>query len=255
MPRGPLYSFADRQLTTREFAAFIERRRAVDAKEDPVDFIIRTSETLASKDIIDYENSILEKKYPDFRYLINEFYDGILLFEISADKIWNKIGADSSGLLKYYQENKNDYLSPGGISAKMYTFKDPGGRSRLDKAFRKYSGKKDGDSRMLARFNKNGDTLICVNEGKWYEGGELGSDILAMPEGLHRIVIGGYPAIIVIKGRIKPETLPFKEVREELMTGYQDYLESEWTKQLKAKYNVKVDNVVLDEIRKSLADK
>jgi len=254
MPRGIFYSFADRQLTTSKFASFIERRRALDTKEDPADFITKTYESLATNDIIEYENSILEKKYPDFRYLVNEFYDGILLFEISAENIWNKIGADSSGLLKYYEDNKNRYLSPGGIEAKLYTFRDPDGKSKLAKAFRKYSGKRNGDSAMLNRFNKNGDTLLCINEGKWYEGGDLGSDILVMPDGTHQVVIGGNPAIIVIKARIKPEPLPFKAVKEELIPGFQDYLETEWIKQLKNKYNVKVDKAVLDEIRKSLAD-
>ena len=58
---------------------------------DSVIFINRSIETRSSDHLIDYENSVLEKKYPEFRYLINEFHDGMLLFEISGKKVWNRV--------------------------------------------------------------------------------------------------------------------------------------------------------------------
>ena len=64
---------------------------------DPVYFINQSIETRASDQIIKYENSVLEKKYPEFRYLMNEFHDGILLFEISEKKVWNRVQEDSAG--------------------------------------------------------------------------------------------------------------------------------------------------------------
>ncbi len=68
-------------------------------------------ETNASDQLITYENSVLEKKYPEFRYLMNEFHDGILLFEISEKKVWNRISNDSVGLHRFYEDNKNNYLT------------------------------------------------------------------------------------------------------------------------------------------------
>ena len=43
---------------------------------------------------------------------MNEFHDGILLFNISSEKIWNKAQEDSTGLMNYYELNKNNYLLP-----------------------------------------------------------------------------------------------------------------------------------------------
>ena len=60
------------------------------------------------------------------------------------------------------------------------------------------------------------------------------------------------PAVIVISRIINPEPKPFKEVQGEIMTAYQDYLEKEWIKQLKAEYNVKIDDIVYDKVKKSL---
>ncbi|MBG0857940.1 MAG: peptidylprolyl isomerase, partial [Bacteroidales bacterium] len=80
MPAGSLYTFVNQRLTAREFASYIEKRSSRIATRDPVYFINQSIETRASDHLYSYENSVLEKKYPDFKYLIKEFHDGILLF-------------------------------------------------------------------------------------------------------------------------------------------------------------------------------
>ena len=85
------------------------------------DYYIDTSiESIASEEILKYENSVLEQKYPDFRYLMNEFHDGILLFEISSEKVWNKVQEDSAGLQKYYDAHKYNFMSERSIEARIY---------------------------------------------------------------------------------------------------------------------------------------
>jgi hypothetical protein len=39
-----------------------------------------------------------------------------------------------------------------------------------------------------------------------------------------------------------------------MMTGYQEYLDSEWIRQLKGKYNVRIDSFVLGEVKKKLTN-
>ena len=90
MPEGNIYSFANQRFTTKEFANYIEKRGSMVVTNDSVIFINRSIETRASDQLINYENSVLEKKYPEFRYLMNEFHDGMLLFEISGKKVWNE---------------------------------------------------------------------------------------------------------------------------------------------------------------------
>ena len=64
----------------------------------------------------------------------------------------------------------------------------------------------------------------------------------------------GFPSIILIKKVTDPVPLKFEEVQEKMMTGYQEYLDSEWIRQLKEKYNVKIDSFVLDEVKKKLTN-
>ena len=254
IPSGYIYSFANQYLTAKEFAAFIERRGSIIVTNDPETFIDKSIETKVSDHIIKYENSILEKKYPDFRYLMNEFHDGILLFEISGRKVWNKVQEDSTGLRRYYDEHKQNYLTRKGIEAKVYTLKSLKGEKMLKSAFKKYSRKADTDKLMLSKFNKKGDSLLVINEGKWLKGDNPEMDKLSWTKGQQSATINGFPSLIIINNVLEPVPLPFKEVQGEMMTGYQESLENEWIKQLKEKYSVKIDDLVFNEVKKSLND-
>ena len=86
IPDGNLYSFANQYITTNEFADYIEKRGSMVVTKDSSVFINRLIDTRASDHLISYENSVLEKKYPEFRYLMNEFHDGMLLFEYLRKK-------------------------------------------------------------------------------------------------------------------------------------------------------------------------
>jgi peptidyl-prolyl cis-trans isomerase SurA len=252
MPQGTIYTFADQQLTTRDFATYIEKRGSMIITNDSSVFISGSLETRLSDQILNYENSVLEKKYPEFRYLMNEFHDGILLFDISGNKIWNKAQNDSTGLHKYYEENKNKYLTKERIVVKIYTLKKSDAMKSLANAFKKFSNYPDGDKRMEEKFNTKKDTLLTIREGIWNRGDNKTIDSLTWSKKQQETIIDGFPSIVLVNKVIDAVPLPFIEVQGEMITGYQEFLEENWIKQLKSKYTVKIDNGVLEEIRKNL---
>ncbi|HOX73668.1 MAG TPA: peptidylprolyl isomerase [Bacteroidales bacterium] len=252
MPPGNLYTFAGQGLLNSDFASYIENRGSRIITSDPVHFIRESLETILSDQIIKYEDSILETKYPDFRYLINEFHDGILLFDISERKIWNRVQEDSTGLLQYYEENKINYPGKRAMEAIIYSLKDVNSEKKLYSAFRKYSRKQDTEKLMKDKFNTSGDSLLVINEGTWIEGQDPELDKIKWQEGIIRTRINNYPSVLVIKKIIEPSPLPFEEVRGDLMADYQVFLENQWIDQLKKKYPVKIDSQILNEIKNSL---
>jgi peptidyl-prolyl cis-trans isomerase SurA len=252
MPKGFLYSFLNQSLSTKEFADYLEKRGSMIVTKDSSVFINSSLETSVTDQLIAYENSVLEKKYPEFRYLMNEFHDGILLFEISGKKVWNRVSDDSSGLLHYYDEHKNSYLSRKGIEAKIYTIKSEDGDKLLSNAFRKYSKKPDFDNLLLEKFNKKGDTILVIESRTFFEGDDNEIDHIQWVTGSQVLNRGGYNSMIVISKVIEPVPLKLGEIREEMITGYQEYLEREWIRQLKQKYNVRIEGIVLDEVKKIL---
>jgi peptidyl-prolyl cis-trans isomerase SurA len=252
IPAGNIYSFANQFVTTGEFADYIEKKSSMIITKDSALFINRLLDAKASDHLLSYENSILEKKYPEFRYLMNEFHDGMLLFEISGKKVWDRVSNDSLGQRHYYEEHKNSWLSPPGIEAKIYIIKSPDGTELLSAAIKKYAQKTDLDYLLLKKFNSKNDTLLFIKEGKWFRGDDPQIDKIEWIKGFYPIMRDGFPAIINILKMIEPAPLQLKAVQGEVMTGFQEFLENEWIGQLNKKYSVKIDTFVLDEVKKKL---
>jgi peptidyl-prolyl cis-trans isomerase SurA len=55
----------------------------------------------------------------------------------------------------------------------------------------------------------------------------------------------------VINKIIDPVPAEFKDIQGDMLTGYQEFLENEWIKQLKKDYNVKIDSLILEEVKKN----
>ncbi|HKK42826.1 MAG TPA: peptidylprolyl isomerase [Bacteroidales bacterium] len=252
MPVGNLYSFADRHLSTGDFADYIEKRGPMPGTSNPRLFVERSVDAISSENILSYENSVLEKKYPGFRYLMNEFHDGILLFDISSKMIWDKVTQDTTGLEMYYDEHKHDYLSKPGMEASIYTLKSPGRGKELFKMYKKYNRKENRDELLSARFNTPGDTVLFIKKGRWYKGDDSELDGMKWTSGYRLTTYKGYPAIIDITSVLAPQPKPLGEVTGEVMSAYQDYLDKKWIEQLKADYPVLIDDSVLKEIKKKL---
>ena len=252
IPEANLYSFANQHFTANEFADYVEKRGSMVVTRDSSVFINRLFETRVSDHIISYENSILETKYPEFKYLINEFHDGMLLFEISGKNVWNRVSNDSAGLHRYYEEHKNQWLSRRGIEAGIYSIKSPDEEKALASALKKYSRKPDLDDILQKKFNSENDTLLFIKNGIWLKGDNADIDKLEWITGTQTYSYNGIQSIILIRKVLEPSPLKYENVQGEVMTGYQEFLESEWIKQLNKKYSVKIDNSVLDEVKRKL---
>jgi len=124
IPNGNIYSFAGRSLNAAGFASCLENGGGNSLAHDAAQFIDKAIEKISSEEIMKYEESMLEKKHSDFKYLMKEFHDGILLFEISSDKVWNRVQEDTAGLMLYYELNKDKFLSEKNIELSPLPFSE-----------------------------------------------------------------------------------------------------------------------------------
>ena len=97
---GNLFVLAGKAYPAQEFVSWAS------ARTEKADKLV---EEYASKEILAYEDTRLEGKYPDFGHLMQEYRDGILLFEISNRLVWDKASKDEEGLAAYFKENKSNY--------------------------------------------------------------------------------------------------------------------------------------------------
>lgn len=106
----PICTFADMKITLRDFAPFLARHRELTFEHGVISFLNDRFPVFLQAAMLEYEDKHLESKYPDFKYLMDEFYDGMVLYEINSQKVWLKAIEDTTGLANYYETHKNQYM-------------------------------------------------------------------------------------------------------------------------------------------------
>jgi len=105
----PMCTFADAQLTAEQFAQFLPRFKGMPLNGTLEDALERVFPNFVSENIMAYEKKHLKTKYPEFKDLVQEFHDGMLLYEINSKKVWNAAVEDTVALEAYYEKIKTDY--------------------------------------------------------------------------------------------------------------------------------------------------
>lgn len=105
----PMCTFADQSLTAADFAHCVARFQGTQLNMSIYDYMNTIFPNIVSDRILKYENSRLEDKYPEFRDLVAEFHDGMLLYEINSKKVWMAAVEDSVGLENFYESIKTEY--------------------------------------------------------------------------------------------------------------------------------------------------
>ena len=156
-----LFSFADTVKFTQSDYADIVVERGSAPSNIPVEILMKNDfEHLIEMAVLDYERSQLEHKYPDFKYLLQEYHDGILLFSLMDKMVWSKASTDTVGLQKFYEDNKDKYMWGDRVEVAMCsyngnTFSNPDKNDKFSTA-----NKKNFDSKMVAALkagSKKGD--------------------------------------------------------------------------------------------------
>ncbi len=195
-------------------------------------------------EILRFEDTQLESKYPAFKYLLQEYHDGILLFNISNDKIWEKASTDTTGLRTFFKTNIKQYAwQTPHYKGKILACKDKKTAKILQKKFKKMSVHQI--NTYIASLNKD-SVIIESKSGLWAKGTNPIIDNLAFNDKTATFVASKEFPYVFVWGKIL-DSLPeeYTDVRAAVVTDYQNYLEEEWVKDLEKKYPVTINEEVL----------
>ena len=197
-----------------------------------------------------YEERNLEAKYPDFKALMREYREGILLFEITKKEVWDKASQDTTGLSKFYNKNKNKYKWGRRAMVSTYTLNDAAHLSdKIEKFVQKSSPKA-----VLSKYNKDGRTLVSHQETIVEKGRNKQIDALAWKVGtLSKMEMDRKNKKITfmkIEKIIEPTPKKLSEARGYVVADYQDFLEKQWLSELKKAYKVQVNKKVFKRLIK-----
>ena len=197
-----------------------------------------------------YADEHLEEKYPELRHLVQEYHDGILLFEVSLREVWDKAAKDTAGLEQFFKANK-----------KKYTWAAPKWKGYLIQAKNKSSLKAakaiiksaDADSiqsYIARRVNCDSVTYVKVQHGLWEQGKNGAVDKYGFKDKKAAFTPNEELPIVECVGKKLKAPEAWNDEKGKVTTDYQDYLEAEWVKKLREKYEVKVNPEVWEKVKK-----
>lgn len=192
-----------------------------------------------------FEESQLEKKYPDFKSLMREYEEGILLFEALKINVWDRANTDSTGLQAYFDKNlKEKYKWDERARASIYTVKTDDPKVLLK--VRNLAAKKPA-AEVAKKINKKTEVIHLLE--RVYEKGKTKDFPEAWQAGMMtdaKVDAGTKTATFQkIEEIIPPTPKTLNEARGYAVADYQDFLEKEWIEQLRKEYPVKIEEKAL----------
>ncbi len=243
-----MFTIGRRSISQQEFAKYIATNQRKRNPEDIRQFVNGMYKTFVNQTLLDYEDSQLESKYPEFKALVKEYRDGILLFELTDQKIWSKAVKDTLGLADFYKKNKNNYLWGKRVDATLYTLNSTD--KNLLAELRKNLSKGISDNELLEQINNDSTTLLTTERRKFSKEDNLYVDAVEWNKGISKdIVEDGKVYLVNIHEVLSPEPKQLDEARGLITADYQNFLEQRWIKELREKYPFKVNQEVLSSIK------
>lgn len=244
----PIFSLGGRNYTQQDFVAYaynLTRGRMMGPKAAVVKDIYNMYTGMV---INDYQEHKLVEENPDFKNLMEEYRDGIMLFELMDRNVWGKASRDSAGLSTFFGQNKGKYLWDPGFKGAVYRFKD---QASLDKGL-KLIGKNNGsvkDEEMVKELNSEAiPDAVNINRSRYEFSRFTDVPQASIAKGKASAPVknsdGSFTVVVADEIYNTPSPKTLDEARGYVVAEYQDYLEKNWNAKLRKEYPVKVDETV-----------
>lgn len=249
-----LFSFSGKNFTVADFSNYIKTQPGLIENEPPALYVNRLLKTYENNELIAFEKSQLKNKYPEYKNLLKEYYEGMLLFEISDEKVWSKAVEDTTGLKKYYKTLVDEHLGKEQIEVIQFTLSDPSELKQVNKMLKKCKHSSDVFNCYSGYFPPDSeDAPVTIGLKKYKKGDNFQIDAMNWKKGYKKTYTSGNKTMLIIVNEvIEAQPKDLDEVRGLVMSEYQNYLETEWLLELEKKYPVKINPGKLDELKQKI---
>lgn len=249
-----LFSFGDEMsVSNTEFAKFIRSsarlRMRLPKTTSKEGIIQKMMDEFVKEKALAYEERKLVDKYPDFKALMREYEEGILLFEATKINVWDKASEDTVGLQKFYEQNQNNFMWKERASLVRYTL--PAGNEKLLTKLKKFANKFPAE-KVVTKLNKK-ESLVSFSRKK-FEKGDDAFGTLEWKKGAAGPVetddTTQKASFEMIESLLPPTPKSLSEARGYIVADYQDQLEKEWVTTLRNLYTVQINEQVFESLIK-----
>jgi peptidyl-prolyl cis-trans isomerase SurA len=239
-----MFKLGKQGFTQKQFAAYLTKNYRNVRNADNATTIKTQYAAWQRAEILAYEEQQLERKHPDFKALMQEYHDGILLYEIMTDKVWNKAIKDSTGLRDYFNQNTGKYQWGQRYNAFVYECQNQ------EIANQVYAMLKSSDTissrTIIGKVNKESELNLRVRTNKFEveQTNFLKGHVLT--KGVNApYVYDGKVYVVKVDEVLQPGAKMLSEAKGAATSDYQNYLEKMWLEELAQKHPIVVNSAVL----------
>ena len=242
----PFLTIQNKTYGSQDFLEYLNKNQRAVKENWPTNVIVKKQyASFLEQSVFQYKRDNLENENQEFAHIINEYREGLLLFELMQDKIWDGAKNDSIGLQNFYDENKPNYVWPDRIEGSVARSSD----SKYIKKVLKYWKNNRTNQEIDEALNTSQQNVIFSN-------GELEIGHSALPPsfefkaGLSKVIKENANYYVVNVTELKPSTQKtFEDAKGQLISDYQTELELKWIQELRSKYTFKVNQDVLSKVK------
>lgn len=246
-----VYSKRTVTYTQQDYLEYLQRTQRPRGEKEMLSQVLSEQwDAFVNAMIIQFEDENLEHKYPEFKALMQEYHDGILLFDLMDQKVWSKAVKDSAGLEQYYEGHKQDFMWGERVDASVYVCANEDIKKQTLKMAKKREKKGYTDSAILTEVNSSNPLNLSIRSGLYARDEDENIDAAPWEPGIHEINAAGDKKVLVqIYKVLEPQPKSLSEARGLVTSAYQNHLEEQWIKELRGKYDFRVNQEVFDSIK------
>ncbi|WP_082338051.1 peptidylprolyl isomerase [Roseivirga seohaensis] len=195
--------------------------------------------------IILYEDSLAPEKYPEYGFLLNEYKEGLMLFEIMEKEVWNKAVEDSIGLNSYFNSNQKNYVAPERASVWVIESANSESLEKVVDTF-KWDQSTPFENALKAQLEPEVFSALKIAKRTYQR-----EDLPNFAQNWKEHVLFSQLSekrVYAIEEIIPKGLYRLEEIKGLVMADYQDWLEKEWVKSLRKANRIEIDTKLLKQI-------
>lgn len=233
-----------------DFLEYVNTQQKTNLKTRPVQNL--TNELFdkwLDEQIITFHNDNLENEFPEFKFVMQEYRDGLLLFDLMEKEIWNKAKNDTIGLEKFRLENIANYQWKKRFDVDLFSSTD----EKVIKKAQAYLKKGKSITYIKEQLNVKDKINIIVKSGLFEHDFDVLPDFAISQTGITPIIAKGDYYFVANVKEIRPvEPKLLNETKGKLVSDYQQYLEQNWVDELRKEFKIEIDKAVFEKTKKEL---
>lgn len=249
----PILKVGEKTFTQYDFAQYLSGLPKIKTFKKSIEYIVSEGlDDFASEKLNTYAMDQLPVENVEYKNLLQEYHDGILLFNLTNDMVWKRAQEDTSGLENFYKTSSK-YKWGERIEVKIYKYTKKDFSAKLPKLAKKQIKKNLEDTFILENLCPQ-DTVPCVTiNNKTYEKGQDAiAEKLNWSKGAYTVLEEGdeiFFYYVINAHPVKDKKL--NEARGLYIADYQSFLEEKWIKELREKYPIKINENILKTVKEN----